>query len=76
MAASVDRQNKDLVGGRCVFPIRLSCKGLQTAGDNNSASIGFRLQGPAPGRRRPIAWQPTNKTDYHVPEAFRQLVLK
>jgi hypothetical protein len=34
----------------------------------------FRLQGPGPSRKR-IAWQPTMKPTYHVPEAFGRLKL-
>lgn len=34
----------------------------------------FRIQGPPPDRKF-IAWQPTGKDSYHVPEAFGDLVL-
>lgn len=35
----------------------------------------YRLQGPKP-ERAGIAWQPTGKPSYHVPEAFGRLVLE
>lgn len=34
----------------------------------------YRIEGPAPNRIY-IAWQPTNSSTYHVPEAFGRLVL-
>jgi hypothetical protein len=34
----------------------------------------YRIQGPPPGRRS-IAWQPTGKRSYHVPESFGTLRL-
>lgn len=35
----------------------------------------YRLQGPKPDRAG-IAWQPTGKGSYHVPEAFGRLILE
>ncbi len=34
----------------------------------------YRIQGPPPDRKF-VAWQPTGKANYHVPEAFGTLVL-
>jgi hypothetical protein len=66
-------QNKKIWYGEMRIPYSKIDKQPPEAGRTLRVNF-YRLQGPPPNRRG-IAWQPTGKRSYHVPESFGMLRL-
>jgi hypothetical protein len=69
----IDEQNK-VWYGEMRIPFRSIESQAPAAGQRFRVNF-YRMQGPPPDRKM-IAWQPTHKKNYHVPEAFGTLELK
>jgi hypothetical protein len=72
VAARIDHARKMWFGAMAIPYAAIDNRPARTG---NELRINFyRLQGPKPNRAM-IAWQPTGKRNYHVPESFGRLVL-
>lgn len=76
--ARVDEANKVWYGGMQIPFESINGPGGKPFSPRAGAQLRinfYRLQGPKPDRAG-IAWQPTGKPSYHVPEAFGRMILE